>query len=362
MLYAFTSFYDLFNRQINQLLYNFPPDTIDKSSGTKFWTGSKRVPVPNVYSVDDELSISYVVSYSILLARSLNIKEPEDPFTYIKEKTKNIEMPKFVPKKVHIKVNENDNNEGTDVMISQEDEDEKLSECMKSLSIFENTKNLDQLKPQYFEKDDDSNFHIDFINALSNLRARNYRINECDRFKTKLIAGKIIPAIATTTSSVTGLVALQLLTCLQTDKLESMRSSYLNLAVNLYIMTEPGPKIEKEDKKYDQILLGPVKAIPSKWTCWDKITIKGSMTFGELIDYFLKEYDCEVSVVECNGKSLLLQWSSSFKNKLGVKIEDEYEKISGEKIIENNLPLGVTADLTDGVTSAILPLVKYVFK
>jgi hypothetical protein len=29
-----------------------------------------------------------------------------------------------------------------------------------------------------FEKDDDSNFHIDFINAASNLRARNYRITE----------------------------------------------------------------------------------------------------------------------------------------------------------------------------------------
>ena len=121
-------------------------------------------------------------------------------------------------------------------------------------------------------------------------------------------------------------------------------------------------QIEKQDKEYDVILLGPIKAIPSKHTCWDKITIKGSMTFGELIDYFAKEYECEVSVVECNGKSLLLQWSSSFKEKLGVKIEDEYEKISGTKIAENNLCLGITADMTDGETSAILPLVKYIFK
>jgi ubiquitin-activating enzyme E1 len=27
-----------------------------------------------------------------------------------------------------------------------------------------------------FEKDDDSNFHIDFIHATANLRARNYKI------------------------------------------------------------------------------------------------------------------------------------------------------------------------------------------
>jgi ubiquitin-activating enzyme E1 len=31
-----------------------------------------------------------------------------------------------------------------------------------------------------FEKDDDTNFHIDFINAAANLRARNYKIHECD--------------------------------------------------------------------------------------------------------------------------------------------------------------------------------------
>jgi ubiquitin-activating enzyme E1 len=30
-----------------------------------------------------------------------------------------------------------------------------------------------------FEKDDDSNFHIDFIYAAANLRARNYKIHEC---------------------------------------------------------------------------------------------------------------------------------------------------------------------------------------
>jgi ubiquitin-activating enzyme E1 len=34
--------------------------------------------------------------------------------------------------------------------------------------------------PIEFEKDDDNNFHIDFIHATANLRARNYKIHECD--------------------------------------------------------------------------------------------------------------------------------------------------------------------------------------
>lgn len=104
-----------------------------------------------------------------------------------------------------------------------------------------------------FEKDDPTNWHIEFMGGVSNLRARNYQIQEVDNFKVKLIAGKIIPAIATATALIVGAVGVEIVKYLLESNPKEYKEGYyknvtVNLALPLFIFNDPLPAIENVDK------------------------------------------------------------------------------------------------------------------
>jgi len=62
------------------------------------------------------------------------------------------------------------------------------------LSVLPTAASIQGLKliPVEFEKDDDTNFHMDFIVATSNLRAENYDIEPADRHKVSYKLDKLL--------------------------------------------------------------------------------------------------------------------------------------------------------------------------
>uniref|UniRef100_A0A673L9T9 E1 ubiquitin-activating enzyme n=1 Tax=Sinocyclocheilus rhinocerous TaxID=307959 RepID=A0A673L9T9_9TELE len=310
-----------YNNNIRQLLHNFPPDQLT-SSGAPFWSGPKRCPHPLEFSTNNDLHMDYIMAAANLFAQSYGLPcstERSDLTKLLQD----VKVPEFTPKsgvKIHVSDQEL---QSANASI----DDSRLEELKTRLPSAEAASQF-KLCPIEFEKDDETNFHMDFIVAASNLRAENYDIPPADRHKSKLIAGKIIPAIATTTAAVVGLVCLELLKIVQGHKkLESYKNGFMNLALPFFAFSEP---IAAPKHKYYEI----------DWTLWDRFEVKGiqpngeEMTLRQFLDYFKNEHKLEITMLS-QGVSMLYSFfmpAAKLKERLDLPMTEIVTKVSKKKL------------------------------
>ena len=221
---------------------------------------------------------------------------------------------------------------------------DKLEECVKKLPSGY------RMNPIQFEKDDDTNYHIDFIAGLANMRARNYSIPEVDKLKAKFIAGRIIPAIATSTALATGLVCLELYKVLAGGhKVEDYRNTFANLALPLFSIAEPMPP-------------KTVKHQGTSWTVWDRWTVEGDLTLRELLQW-IKDKGLDAYSISCGSSLLYNNMFPKHKERMDRKVVDLAREVAKVEVPPKRRHLDVVVACEDEEGEDIdVPLVSIYFR
>ncbi|XP_037956761.1 ubiquitin-like modifier-activating enzyme 1 isoform X2 [Teleopsis dalmanni] len=312
-------FEEQYVNQIKQLLFNFPPNQVT-SSGQPFWSGPKRCPEPLEFDVNDPLHLDYVHAGANLRAEVYGIPQVRDR-QIVAELTLKIKVPEFKPRSgVKIETNENAAAAAANSYDNAEVDQDRVNKILTELQGL--SKSNFKIQPIDFEKDDDSNLHMDFIVASSNLRAANYRIPPADRHKSKLIAGKIIPAIATTTSLVSGLVVLEVIKLIiGHNELSKFKNGFANLALPLIAFSEP---LSADKNTY----------YGKEWTLWDRFEVQGELSLQEFLDYFEKNEKLKITMLS-QGVSMLYSFfmpKTKCAERLPLPMTEVVRRVSKKRI------------------------------
>lgn len=247
LVYARKKFQKYFVNDIHQLVYTYPLDHKTKQ-GTLFWTLPKRPPTPLEFTKDDDLYCNFISAFACLWGSIWGVPIPKDSRKVERKKEmggrgSEVKVEKWIANEkkakdiAHSVEKEEKEENKEEEAVEKEDDYEGYGEELLKLSKEIDKKNI---KAEEFEKDNDENFHIDFIFSLANCRARNYKLDAMDWVTVKIKAGRIIPALATTTAAIAGLQTIELVKLIKECKVEDMKNAFLNLAVPVMQLSEPG--------------------------------------------------------------------------------------------------------------------------
>jgi ubiquitin-activating enzyme E1 len=170
-----------FNNKIKEILKVHP-------KGDKHWKSGKQAPIPLDLDLCNDLHMDFILSASSLRKEVFGIDG------IISEETiKNL----LNNNKINYEKKDIDKDMLRNDIIT------KIESLLPSSSS--SSSSSFSINGIDFEKDDDSNHHIDFISSCANNRAVNFGIRTTTKDEVKHIAGRIIPALSTTTAATSGI-------------------------------------------------------------------------------------------------------------------------------------------------------------
>ncbi|XP_065498782.1 ubiquitin-like modifier-activating enzyme 7 [Caloenas nicobarica] len=273
---------------IAQLLHNFPPEH-ETSPGVPFWAGDRSCPHPLTFNPENDTHLEYILAAAHLFAQVYKVPPCSDRAA-AQTILCSVVLPPFTPQ------------EGLQIPLAEEQEEvqepadcERLAELTWDLVqqrqelVGGEEAQVPLMEPIHFEKDDD--IHVNFITAASNLRAENYGITPADWLTSKRIAGRIVPAIITTTAAVAGLACLEVYKLVWACRdLGCYRNSNLSLSACLLLRIQPPPP---PTYRYGG----------REWSCWDRLEMQAvgadgrEMTVQEVLDWLQRTHGWTVTTL-----------------------------------------------------------------
>lgn len=218
-----------------------------------------------------------------------------------------------------------------------------------------------------FEKDIDSNFHVDFIYASANARAQNYDLAAMDWITVKIKAGKIVPALATTTAAIAALQTIEILKLLKVKdgnlKIGATRNTFLNMAGPYMMMSEPGEPVTNK-------LTAEISV--NVWERWEVTIDKASGSLSDVISDLAKSFAIQARDVLMGAQPLFLYAmrnqdkpileQDEFKCPLTQLLKEKTDMLAVSEWVDLTLTFVTNSEIEGEKMLENVPTVRVIFK
>jgi len=365
-----------FVRFVKQLTTTFPEDAVT-STGAPFWSPPKRFPRPVEFDPADATTARFIRGCARLKAQVHSLTEPAwaADADEVARRAAAVPVEPWKPaESVKIETDPEAKAPAASARLDDDSVVDSLADRLEAAIPTLSAAGVTSLVHVPFEKDDDTNGHIDVIAGAANLRARAYGITEVEPFQCKLIAGRIVPAVATATAMATGLVCLELYkvadACATVPAaaatgaehptharpVEDYRNTFANLALPLFAMSEPVAcarlehrydaadpacvEARAEVERLSPALASARCALPAtdpatgeaivgdadgkvalRWTLWDRWVLPGDPTVAAALAWFAAR-GLEAYSVSCGPALLFNNIFPKHQERLGQRLSE----------------------------------------